>query len=270
MPELPEVQALVDFLGSRIVGLAVTGVELGSISVLKTYDPPPSALVGAPVDGVARHGKFLDLDVDGTHLVFHLARAGWLRWSDALPATVIRPGKSPIALRVRLSDGSGFDLTEAGTKKSLAAYLVRDVALVPGIARLGPDPLAESFTEEAFAALLAGRRTQIKGLLRDQAVIAGVGNVYRAEVLFRHRVAPMTPGRQVRPRTWLAIWEDLVALLPLGVAFGQIITLPEQEAAARALLARGQVTVDWQGGFAGLKHRCSTPKYRVARGACLS
>ena len=127
MPELPEVQALVDFLAQRTVGLAVVGVELGSISVLKTYDPPPSALAGGPIDGVHRHGKFLDVDVDGIHLVFHLARAGWLRWSEAIPATVIRPGKSPIALRVRLSDGSGFDLTEAGTKKSLAAYLVRDV-----------------------------------------------------------------------------------------------------------------------------------------------
>lgn len=127
VPELPEVQALVDFLAERVVGLAVTGVELGSFSVLKTFDPPPQALEGVPVDSVSRHGKFVDLDCDGVHLVFHLARAGWLRWSDALPHTVLRPGKSPIALRVRFSDASGFDLTEAGTKKRLAAYLVRDV-----------------------------------------------------------------------------------------------------------------------------------------------
>ena len=136
---------------------------------LKAYDPPPSALVGAPIDGVARPGKFLDVDVDRIHLVFHLARAGWLRFSDALPTTVIRPGKSPIALRVRLSDGSGFDLTEAGTKKSLAAYLVRDVQEVPGIARLGPDPLADGFSEADFAGLLAGRRTPTKGPLPEQA-----------------------------------------------------------------------------------------------------
>jgi formamidopyrimidine-DNA glycosylase len=218
MPELPEVQALVDFLGSRIVGLAVTGVELGSISVLKTYDPPPSALVGAPVDGVARHGKFLDLDVDGTHLVFHLARAGWLRWSDALPATVIRPGKSPIALRVRLSDGSGFDLTEAGTKKSLAAYLVRDVALVPGIARLGPDPLAESFTEEAFAALLAGRRTQIKGLLRDQEFLAGVGNAYSDEVLHVAKLSPFALAGSLAPEVVSRLYAALHSTLTEAVA----------------------------------------------------
>ena len=177
MPELPEVQALV-------------GVELGSISVLKTYEPAPSSLLGLPVTGVTRHGKFLDLEAEGLHLVFHLARAGWLRWSDALPATRIRPGKSPIALRCRLSDGSGFDLTEAGTRKRLAAYLVRDPAEVPGIARLGPDPMADDFTAAEFAAMLEGRRTQVKGLLKDQSFLAGVGNAYSDEVLHVARLSP--------------------------------------------------------------------------------
>ena len=190
MPELPEVQALVDFLRERTDGLAVAGVELGSISVLKTYDPPPQALAGLVVSGVQRHGKFIDLDLDGLHLVFHLARAGWLRWSDQLTTTPVRPGKSPIALRVRLSDGSGFDLTEAGTQKRLAAYIVDDPQKVPGIASLGPDPLADGFTEADFAAHLDGRRTQVKGLLKDQGFIAGVGNAYSDEVLHAARLSP--------------------------------------------------------------------------------
>ncbi len=190
MPELPEVQALVDFLSGRVAGLAVTGVELGSISVLKTFTPPPQALEGAPVDAVTRHGKFVDLDCDGTHLVVHLARAGWLRWSDTAPASTLRPGKSPIAMRVRLSDGSGFDLTEAGTKKRLAAYVVTDPRDVPGVASLGPDPLAEEFTREVFGGLLAGRRSQIKGVLRDQSIIAGVGNAYSDEILHVARLSP--------------------------------------------------------------------------------
>jgi formamidopyrimidine-DNA glycosylase len=198
MPELPEVQALVDFLGRRAVGRVVTDVELGSIAVLKTFDPPPDSLVGRPVDGVRRHGKFVDLEVDGTHLVFHLARAGWLRWSDQVPATRIRPGKSPIALRVRLDDGSGFDLTEAGTRKGLAAYVVQDPGGVPGVATLGPDPLAEDFTREAFGELLAGRRTQIKGLLRDQRVLAGVGNAYSDEVLHAARLSPFALAATLR------------------------------------------------------------------------
>jgi formamidopyrimidine-DNA glycosylase len=199
MPELPEVQALVDFLAERTAGLAVTKVELASISVLKTFNPPPQALEGSPVDGVHRHGKFLDLDCDGTHLVFHLARAGWLRWSDALPETVLRPGKSPIALRVRLSDGSGFDLTEAGTKKSLAAYIVRDPAEVPGVARLGPDPLADDFTRELFGSMLEGRRTQIKGLLRDQEFLAGVGNAYSDEILHVAKISPFAIAGSLAP-----------------------------------------------------------------------
>jgi formamidopyrimidine-DNA glycosylase len=190
VPELPEVQALVDFLGERTAGLTIAGIELGSISVLKTYDPTPSALHGLPISRVARHGKFIDIEAEGLHLIFHLARAGWLRWSDALAATTIRPGKSPIALRCRLSDGSGFDLTEAGTRKRLAAYIVSDPAQVPGIARLGPDPMAGDFTAGDFAALLEGRRTQVKGLLKDQAFLAGVGNAYSDEVLHVARLSP--------------------------------------------------------------------------------
>jgi formamidopyrimidine-DNA glycosylase len=190
VPELPEVQALVDFLSERTHDLAIAGLELGSISVLKTYDPAPSSLQGLPITGVARHGKFVDIEAEGLHLVFHLARAGWLRWSDTVPATTIRPGKSPIALRCRLSDGSGFDLTEAGTKKRLAAYIVRDPAEVPGISRLGPDPMAEDFTEADFAGLLDGRRTQVKGLLKDQGFLAGVGNAYSDEVLHVARLSP--------------------------------------------------------------------------------
>ncbi|HEY6795626.1 MAG TPA: DNA-formamidopyrimidine glycosylase family protein [Kineosporiaceae bacterium] len=195
MPELPEVEALAGFLRDRAVGRVVAGVEVGAISVLKTYDPQPSALAGLTVTGVARHGKFLDLDVDGLHLVFHLARAGWLRWSESLPATPVRPGKSPLALRVRLADpevpGSpGFDLTEAGTQKRLAVYVVRLPRDVPGIATLGPDPLAPEFDRGALAKILSGARQQVKGLLRDQAVIAGVGNAYSDEVLHAARLSP--------------------------------------------------------------------------------
>lgn len=218
MPEMPEVQGLVDFLDERLDGLAVESLELASFSVLKTFDPPPQALAGAPVDGVHRHGKFIDVDCDGIHLVIHLARAGWIRWSDELPRTVLRPGKSPIALRVRLVDGSGFDVTEAGTKKSLAAYLVRDVQDVPGIARLGPDPLAEDFTRDVFAALLAGRTTQIKGVLRDQSLIAGVGNAYSDEVLHVARLSPFAKAASLTDEQVDTLYAALRSTLSDAVA----------------------------------------------------
>ncbi len=194
MPEMPEVQGLVDFLRGRVTGLEITRVSVANIAALKTYDPPVDALKGTTITGVDRHGKFVDIVTTGMdaapHLVFHLAKAGWLRFYDQLPATLIRPGKTPIALRIALSDGSGFDLTEAGTKKSLAYYVVREPAHVPGIARLGPDPLDPSFDRAALAALLVGRRTQIKGVLRDQATIAGVGNAYSDEILHAARMSP--------------------------------------------------------------------------------
>jgi formamidopyrimidine-DNA glycosylase len=197
MPELPEVEALAAFLRERAVGRVVTGVEVGTINVLKTYEPQPTALSGLAIEAVCRHGKFLDLDVGGLHLVFHLARAGWLRWSEAIPRTVIRPGKGPIALRIRLVDPEpdgdaqpGFDLTEAGTQKKLAVYVVRSPSEIPRIASLGPDPMADDFDRATLAALLAGRRQQIKGLLRDQSVLAGVGNAYSDEVLHASRLSP--------------------------------------------------------------------------------
>ncbi|MBV9383286.1 MAG: Fpg/Nei family DNA glycosylase [Streptosporangiaceae bacterium] len=204
MPELPEVEALAAFLRDRASGHAVARAEAASFAVLKTFDPPLTSLTGLTVGDVGRHGKFLDLSCAAggqapLHLLIHLARAGWLRWRDEQPDRPVRPGKSPLAFRLVLDDGSGFDLTEAGTQKRLAVYLVRDPAEVPGVASLGPDPLAHSFTAEALAGLLAGRRTQIKGVLRDQQIIAGIGNAYSDEVLHAARMSPFKLASSFTP-----------------------------------------------------------------------
>ena len=199
MPELPEVEALVSFLRTHAVGRVVARVDVAGIEVLKTYNPPVTALAGLEVAGVARHGKFLDLDVSGIHLVIHLARAGWLRWSDALSPVPPRPGKGPLGLRVHLDDGSGFDLTEAGTRKRLAVYVVHDPALVPGVARLGVDPLSEDFTLEVLTGLLAEERGQVKGVLTNQSLIAGLGNAYSDEVLWEVGLSPFKPARNLTP-----------------------------------------------------------------------
>ncbi len=199
MPELPEVQALAAYLDEKLTGRAVAAATQVSVQALKTYDPPLRELPGHVFEGAGRHGKFLDLRLDGgLHLVLHLARGGWIRWKDELPGTPPRPGKGPLAFRVRLAEGgagsppssAGFDVTEAGTQKRLAVWLVRDPAEVPGIARLGVDPMTEEFTAERFAGLLAGERRQIKGVLRDQGVIAGIGNAYSDEILHAARMSP--------------------------------------------------------------------------------
>ncbi|MFC5940645.1 DNA-formamidopyrimidine glycosylase family protein [Micromonospora harpali] len=190
MPELPEVEALAGYLRERAVSRRVDRVEVAAISALKTYDPAPAAVSGRAVTDARRHGKFLDVVFDGDlHLVVHLARAGWLHYRESFPSGApLRPGKGPIALRVRLDDGSGFDLTEAGTQKKLAAYLVADPATVPGVAKLGPDALAADLP--TFAARIRSRRGQVKGVLTDQSVLAGVGNAYSDEILHAAKLSP--------------------------------------------------------------------------------
>ncbi|MBO1332058.1 Fpg/Nei family DNA glycosylase [Streptomyces sp. VRA16 Mangrove soil] len=209
MPELPEVEALKDFLAEHLLGHEIVRVLPVAISVLKTYDPQVTALEGRTVTGVARHGKFLDIDADGLHLVTHLARAGWLRWKDPLPSGPPKPGKGPLALRVALETGEGFDLTEAGTTKKLAVYVVQDPSAVPGIARLGPDPLADTFDEKAFAALLDGERRRIKGALRDQKLIAGIGNAYSDEVLHAARMSPFKLASTLTPDDVHTLYEAM-------------------------------------------------------------
>ncbi|MGH3785630.1 MAG: Fpg/Nei family DNA glycosylase [Pseudonocardiaceae bacterium] len=197
MPELPEVEALAHHLRENAVGSTVQRVDVAALTVLKTVQPPTSALRGCSVTAAGRHGKFLALHTDGPALVIHLARAGWLRWSDSLSPAPPRPGKGPIALRMHLGGGAGFDLTEAGTQKQLAVYLVADaagVSALPGISRLGPDALALS--RDRLAEVLRGRTERLKTALTDQTVIAGVGNAYSDEVLHAARLSPYaTAGR---------------------------------------------------------------------------
>ncbi|MGZ0149666.1 DNA-formamidopyrimidine glycosylase family protein [Kribbella sp. WER1] len=193
MPELPEVESLAVFLRERAVGHAFVRADVTAISALKTYDPPITAMVGLLIDDVQRHGKFLDISAQGVHLVIHLARAGWLRWKDEQNTGLVRPGKGPIALRTVLDDGSGFDLTEAGTQKKLAVYVVRDPAEVPGISRLGPDPF--TLSRDDFGAILKREgRVQLKGVLRNQSVIAGIGNAYSDEILHVAKMSPFKPA----------------------------------------------------------------------------
>lgn len=216
MPELPEVEALARFLTGRAAGRTVTGVYVGAISALKTFSPAPDALVGHAVVGVTRHGKWLDLATeDGPHLVLHLARAGWLRWSEQAPTTPVRPGRSPLALRVRLDDGSGFDLTEAGTRKRLAVHVVADPAQVEMVASLGVDPLGEEFTVERLAELATARNQQVKGLLRDQRQVAGIGNAYSDEILHAARMSPFALTRSLS-RPELERLHDVVRQVLLG------------------------------------------------------
>ncbi|MDT7613199.1 MAG: formamidopyrimidine-DNA glycosylase [Pseudonocardiales bacterium] len=208
MPELPEIEALAHHLREHAIYRPVARVDVASMSAVKTFDPPVQSLAGRVVTGAARYGKFLSVEfldwagggeAGGLHLVTHLSRAGWMRWHDSSTTTPPKPSRGPLELRVHLdhAGGPGFDLTEAGTQKRLAVYLVHDPQDVPGIARLGPDAL--SLSADEFAALLAGHTERIKTLLVEQTVLAGIGNAYSDEILHTAKISPYASSGRLKP-----------------------------------------------------------------------
>ena len=236
-------ESLAADLRGRAIGRVIDRADIVEFSVLKTYEPALTALQGAAVTGVARYGKFLDLIVEppagGTklHLITHLARAGWLRWREDLPAQPPRPSKSPLAFRLRFEDGAGFDLTEAGTRKRLAVYLATDPMAVPGIASLGPDPLAPEFTVDVLAGLLSGRRTQIKGVLRDQKIIAGIGNAYSDEVLHAAKMSPFRLASSLSADDVADLHQVIITTLRTAIERSEGLAASELKAEKKAGLA---------------------------------
>jgi formamidopyrimidine-DNA glycosylase len=218
VPELPEVTALVADLGTRLTGRTVDRLDVLSFAVLKTFEISPSRLGGQVVRDVTRHGKFVDILIGDIHLVLHLALAGWIAWREGPPPAPSRLGKTQTAARLVLDDGSGLDITEWGTKKSLALYLVSDPDEVPRVATLGPDPLESAFTLEVFQRILgAAGRAQIKGVLRNQANIAGIGNAYSDEILHVARMSPFKPAN-MSPDEVAALYDAIQVTLRGAVA----------------------------------------------------
>lgn len=214
MPELPEVEALADHLRRHATGATIGRIDISALSVRKTFDPPITALHGQPVTGATRWGKYLGLQAGDLYLVTHLSRAGWLRWSDKLAAAPLKPGKGPIALRVHLGtpgDAPGFDLTEAGTQKRLAVWVVRDPAAVPQIASLGPDAL--SLTADGLADILAGTTARLKNVITDQRVISGIGNAYSDEILHVAKLSPFASGKTLSEGQLTALYEAMQSVL---------------------------------------------------------
>ena len=214
MPELPEVEALADHLRRHAVGLPVGRVDVSALSVLKTFDPPPTALYGKEVTGANRWGKYLGLQVGDLHLITHLSRAGWLRWSEKLAAAPLKPGKGPIALRVHLGkpgEAPGFDLTEAGTQKRLAVWLVNDPLAVPQIATLGPDALSLGPAE--LGAVLAGNTGRIKNVITDQRTIAGIGNAYSDEILHVAKLSPFATAGKLTAEQLATLHDAMISVL---------------------------------------------------------
>jgi formamidopyrimidine-DNA glycosylase len=232
VPESPEVEGLARDLSQRLGGREVTGVDVASVSALKTWSPPIEALVGRTVNGVERMGKMVAIrtlgppagpeEQDGgavsdpgppLWLVVHLARGGWIRFRKELPPGRPRPGKGPLALRVRLAGGGGLEVTEAGTEKHLAIWLTERPEELAPVARLGPDPLEPGFDLEGLSSALAGSTATLKGVLTDQRVLAGVGNAYSDDVLHAARLSPFKTAGRLSPDELGRLHRALVEVL---------------------------------------------------------
>lgn len=207
---------MAQFLREHAVGAVVGRVDVAALSAVKTFDPPVTALSGRDVTGAGRWGKFLGMECDGLWLITHLSRGGWLRWIDEPSQTPPKPGgKSPLALRVHFFTPEGmtpaFDLTEAGTKKRLAVYIVDDPKLVPGISRLGPDAL--EVTEEQFGEILHGASQRIKTAIVDQSLLAGIGNAYSDEILHTAKISPFANTKTMSAETISVLYEAMRSVL---------------------------------------------------------
>jgi formamidopyrimidine-DNA glycosylase len=220
MPELPEVEALAVFLREHAVGSVVGRIDVAALSVLQTADPPITALQGRDITGAARYGKFLAIECSDLQMVTHLSRAGWLRWLDEPSQSPPKLGKGPLALRVHLfapdATTPAFDLTEAGTKKRLAVWVVDDPKKIPGVARLGPDAL--ELTADEFAALVAGSTSRLKTFLTDQSVLAGIGNAYSDEILHVARLSPFATAGRLDDASVSALYGAMRSVLDDAVA----------------------------------------------------
>jgi endonuclease-8 len=190
-------------------------------------------LDGRVLDDVFSYGKhlFAVFGADTVHV--HLGLYGTFLSGNGQPA----PARG--ALRMRW-EGDGPD--GAGVWADLRGATACEVLPAPEVdrilARLGPDPLRPPADGARALRRIAGSRTPLGALLMDQSVLAGVGNVYRAELLFRHRVSPFRPGREVEDGLWTAMWADLVRLMRSGVRMGRIVTTRPEDRSRRSGVAR--------------------------------
>jgi formamidopyrimidine-DNA glycosylase len=213
MPELPEVETVRRMLaahvpGRRIARAAVSRHRLRSASLAKL----PAALAGRAFGAPRRTGKFLFLDLDdGRTLLSHLGMSGrWLYWADARTADGSLPH---VHLRLTFEDGGALWYQDIRRFGMLRVVPTDRLARDPSVRLLGPDPLVEPPTGESLRALARGARVAVKNFLLDQRRIAGLGNIYVSEVLFRAAVNPRRRAGTLTTPEWARVAAEIPPVL---------------------------------------------------------
>ncbi|MEZ0579359.1 Fpg/Nei family DNA glycosylase [Nocardioides sp. MH1] len=177
-------------------------------------------LDGAVVRGAETWGKHLFIDFGAERFVhIHLGLYG--TFDIHAPVEEVPPPVGQVRLRIVRTDGKAYGDLRGATTCALVTAAEREAV----VARTGPDPLRPDADPDRAWARIGRSSAPIGTLLMDQEVVAGVGNVYRAELLFRHRIHPLRPGRTLRVGQWRAMWADLVELMQDGVRSGTIDTV---------------------------------------------
>jgi|Deesub1362A_J573_1020465.scaffolds.fasta_scaffold00803_17 formamidopyrimidine-DNA glycosylase len=213
MPELPDLEVIAANLAPRVVGRAIRGAEALHPAFLQSTDPPLAEMEGRKVDGIGRRGKYLLFHLSGgLHFVVHLMRAGWV-WHGA---TRYGATKSTV-FRIELDDGNDLRVIEAGFPKLTRGWLLRSLEEEP-LAALGVEPLGDDFTRERFQEIVAGKRRQIKRLLVDQKLIAGIGNAYSDEILFEAQLSPFRYAHTLTPEELERLWRAIPGVLRWAIS----------------------------------------------------
>ena len=186
MPELPFLEILAENLAARISGRRIESIRIRQPALLQTASPSPESFVGEFLSLPARVGKYLALETESRRaIVIHLMRAGRIAMEEAL--------KQPkqLSARIDFDDGTALRLVEHGKEKRAKLWLVDDLADVPELGRIGPDPSRGELSLERFSNALAAGSRRLKTFLTDQRAIAGIGNGLSDEILYAARLSPM-------------------------------------------------------------------------------
>jgi formamidopyrimidine-DNA glycosylase len=232
MPELPEVETVCRQLEPEIEGRRIERLEIDDARWCRPVSPPEleAAVSGRRIEGLGRRGKYLLLDLDGGQtLVMHLRMTGNLvlvegeRRLDPSEGMRLYEGERSTSerhLRARFRLDDGRELWFTDPRRFGEAFLIDDEELDSRFARLGVEPLSTEFTPEALAAMAAGRTAPLKSFLLDQSGVAGVGNIYADEALFRARLHPLSPAGSMKPQHHLALRDGVVEALEAGIDGG--------------------------------------------------
>ncbi len=269
MPESPEVDALVEELGATLAGRTITGVDVVEFRVTKTRDRPLTTLAGERVTGAARHGKLVDLALEGGHLVVSLGRHGWARWRDAEAVGAEAVGDEVVGaaaadvgdvaaaadravetedatedetdtavtlVAIDFDDGRTLEFTDAGDWVSLGGWVVDDPAEVSAIAKLGPDPADPGFSRADFDRAVAGRRKQVKAVLQEQESLAGIGNAYSDEILHAAKISPVTHAAALTEGDLDRLFDATVGTITSAITARRGVPIGELKAAKVAAM----------------------------------